>query len=163
MKIHFVINLIIFIWYYKYLYFFYLSLVKVDILTRDTVLELHSFRTEGLRCRVLKLGSDQAISLCEISRCLTLMCHCFAARRTWMAIFLWIFSSKETETVPLLPCLDVQLSASLIISHMTSFKESMRDSASYRRQSILIEWGKCRAEPIIHAWATLPSSGKMNS
>jgi len=58
----------IFIWYYKYLYFFYLSLVKVDILTRDTVLELYSFRDRGttLPRSEIRLGSGD-ITMWDLS------------------------------------------------------------------------------------------------
>jgi hypothetical protein len=41
MKMHFVINLMVFIWYHKYWYFLNLELVKFKILKRNTMLELH--------------------------------------------------------------------------------------------------------------------------
>ena len=57
----------------------------------------------SIRCRVPKFRIRRCHWDLSYSPAVTLMCHCFGARRTWMAIFLWIFSSKETETVPLLP------------------------------------------------------------
>jgi hypothetical protein len=78
-----------------------------------------------------------------------------------MAIFLWIFSSKESETVPLLPWCPAFRIPDDNITHdlFQGVIARLRDC----RQCILIEWGKCRAEPIIHAWAKLLSSGEMNS
>ena len=57
----------------------------------------------SIRCRVPKFRIRRCHWDLSYSPAVTLMCHCFGARRTWMTIFLWIFSSKETETVPLLP------------------------------------------------------------
>ena len=67
MKIHFVTNLMVFIWYYKYLYFLFIIGQTYDILKHNTVPILYSFGDGG--------GSIYALPRVRKSPCLERKVH----------------------------------------------------------------------------------------